>query len=115
MSDEKTSRRCIFWGIGIFGVILIGAMIIIPGFAVTRCGGPSSSKNACINNLRQIDGAKEQWSLENHLEGSAESVVSEVDTYIKGGHPKCPDGGTYTYGKVSEPPRCSVKDHVLPP
>jgi hypothetical protein len=114
MGDKKTSRRRIFWGLIIFGVILVGA-VIIPNFAVMGCGGPTSSKNACINNLRQIDGAKEQWALENHVEASAEIVVSEVDKYMKGGHPKCPAGGTYTYGKVSEPPRCSVKDHVLPP
>jgi hypothetical protein len=114
MGNKKTSRRRIFWGLAIFGVILVGA-VTIPKFAVTRCGEPTSSKNACINNLRQIDGAKEQWALEGHVKASAESVVSEVDKYMKGGHPKCPDGGTYTYGKVSEPTRCSVKDHALPP
>src|SRR6516164_10295386 len=45
-------------------VAIIGllAAIAIPNFVRART---TSQKNACINNLRQIDGAKQQWALEN--------------------------------------------------
>ena len=29
------------------------------------CFKQTSAHNACINNLRQIDGAKDQWAIEN--------------------------------------------------
>ena len=44
-------------------VAIIGllAAIAIPNFVKART---TSQTNACINNLRQIDGAKQQWALE---------------------------------------------------
>ena len=44
-------------------VAIIGllAAIAIPNFVRART---TSQQNACINNLRQIDGAKQQWALE---------------------------------------------------
>ena len=36
--------------------------IAIPNFVKAR---DVSMQNACINNLRQIDAAKQQWALEN--------------------------------------------------
>ena len=38
------------------------AGIAIPNFVKAR---QTAQKNACINNLRQIDGAKKQWALDN--------------------------------------------------
>ena len=45
-------------------VAIIGllAAIAIPNFVQAR---KTSQTNACLNNLRQIDGAKQQWALEN--------------------------------------------------
>ncbi|HEY5233841.1 MAG TPA: hypothetical protein VIK35_09945 [Verrucomicrobiae bacterium] len=75
----------------------------------------NSQRNACINNLRQIDGAKNEFVLEK---GKATGyVVTEADItpYIRGGVlPKCPSGGTYTIGKVGEKPTCSTAEHFLP-
>ena len=51
-------------------VAIIGllAAIAIPNFVRART---TSQMNACINNLRQIDGAKQQWALENKVTGAA--------------------------------------------
>jgi hypothetical protein len=77
----------------------------------SHCTGP---RNACINNLRQIDGAKEQWALETkHSDGDL-CMPREVDAYIKGGAPTCPEGGKYIYGKVGKDPRCTIAGHQLP-
>ena len=89
-------------------VAIIGllAAIAIPNFVKAR---GTAQRNACINNLRQIDGAKEQWALENKKSAGTATVAAEVEAYIKGGAPKCPGGGTYTYGAVDTAPDCSLQ------
>jgi hypothetical protein len=71
--------------------------------------------NACINNLRQIDGAKQQWALENRKDANAVPVVADLAPYLKGGAiPSCPSGGNYTLNNVALAPTCSVAGHALP-
>ncbi len=75
-------------------------------------------RNACINNLRQIDAAKQEWALEKHKKTGAVVTEADIKPYIKldtkGNLPKCPAGGTYTIGNVGETPACSVSGHELP-
>ena len=94
-------------------VAIIGllAAIAIPSFIKAR---ESSQTNACINNLRQLDAAKEQWALANKKVTGDTVTDSEVNAYIKGGAPDCPAAGTYTYGVVGTDPTCSVTGHALP-
>jgi prepilin-type N-terminal cleavage/methylation domain-containing protein len=96
-------------------VAIIGllAAIAIPNFVKAR---GTAQKNACINNLRQIDGAKEQWALETKQKSGATTDSTEVDKYIKGGAPSCPGGGAYTYNAVDAAPSCdlgSTAGHTL--
>ena len=88
-------------------VAIIGllAAIAIPNFVKAR---GTAQKNACINNLRQIDGAKEQWALENKKSAGSTTVDAEVNAYIKGAAPSCPGGGNYTYNVVDTNPACSL-------
>ena len=91
-------------------VAIIGllAAIAIPSFVKARS---TSQKNACINNLRQIDSAKEQWALaEKKVSGDTVETTgsNSVNEYIKGETPDCPAGGVYTYGVVSSNPVCSL-------
>lgn len=72
--------------------------------------------------LRQIAGAKEQWTLENHKTTNDVASWSDIKTYLLHEQmPRCPDGGTYILGRVGESPKCSLapwfvggKDHELP-
>jgi len=70
--------------------------------------------NACINNLRQIDGAIQQWALENRQPATARVTPADVVRYLGGVMPVCPAGGVYTLTTVIIPPTCSVPGHALP-
>src|SRR5258708_28317873 len=76
------------------------------------------SLDACINRLRQIDGAKQYWALEHGLSWTSDVSITwqDIGPYInRGGSGRlwCPYGGRYTLGKISEPPTCSIKRHNL--
>jgi hypothetical protein len=102
--------------------LLIGFVIVvvIPNFVRVTY---ETGANACINNLRQIDAAKNEWALESR---KTNGIVTENDIkpYFKldanGNLPKCPAGGTYIIGRVGEDVKCSIgtsawpNNHVLP-
>ena len=74
------------------------------------------SVNACINNLRTIAGAKDQWALENK-KGTGDAVsAQDIQPYLRNNAiPACPQGGAYTLNDVGALPTCSIPGHVLPP
>lgn len=101
-------------------VAIIGllAAIAIPNFVRART---QSQATACINNLRLIDGAKQQWALENNQGPDAKPSDAQITPYLGrasgGTFPSCPAGGQYTINSVSVKPACSITDpipHVLP-
>jgi hypothetical protein len=74
-----------------------------------------ANANACINNLRQIDAAKNQWALEKQKNAGDLPTVQDLAPYLRDGVlPVCPDGGTYTLNGAGLPPTCSIPGHVLP-
>ena len=114
----NTSRNSGFTLVEIMIVVaIIGllAAIAIPNFVRARS---TSQKNACINNLRQIDGAVQQWALENKAAASADVTSGNVTPYLGrggGAYPTCPAGGTYNVTKCNVAPTCSKGgEHVLP-
>lgn len=78
-----------------------------PGFTTTQL------LNACINNLRQLDGAKQQWALENRKTAKETPPAEQLAAYLKDGFPKCPASGRYTLNAVEAAPTCSVAGHAL--
>ena len=85
--------------------------IAIPNFVKAR---QTAQKSACINNLRQIDGAKQQWALENRRAASDTPLRAELLTYFKSNQfPACPAGGQYKMNPVSQRPECSVAGHSM--
>ena len=71
--------------------------------------------NTCINHLRQMDAAKQQWALENDKTADAIPTALELLPYLKDSiFPICPSGGTYTINAVGVLPTCSIPGHVLP-
>jgi hypothetical protein len=69
----------------------------------------------CIANLKQLQGAKDCWALERGK--TSDDVPMDSDLFGPNGYarekPKCPQGGTYTLGKVADWPRCTIVEHDL--
>ena len=117
---NRTSRTSGFTLVEIMIVVaIIGllAAIAIPNFVRART---QSQKNACINNLRQIDGAVQQWALENKKAASATVAFTDISGYLKNSV-MCPSGGTafsdsYTLQGVTGKPLCKKDstNHILP-
>ena len=100
---------------------LVGMLAAIAAPSIVRARTVSQT-NACINNLRQIDGAIQQWALENKAAANAPVTEANVTPYLKSASvcPSAGAGGTfatsYTLTTVSNSPVCQIvpATHLLP-
>ena len=87
------------------------AAVAIPNFVKAR---GTTQQNVCVNNLRQIDAAKQQWALELKKTGADTLSRADVSAYLRNQQfPVCPAGGAYTINAVSQRPQCSHAGHSL--
>jgi hypothetical protein len=77
-----------------------------------RVARATSSANVCLNNLRQIDAAVDEWALENKKHAGDPVTFEDIKPYIKLNSreeiPGCPEGGKYSITVVGAPPICSL-------
>jgi DNA repair exonuclease SbcCD ATPase subunit len=67
---------------------------------------------ACINNLRQLKAAIQQWALDHQKRVDETARLADLAAYFPA-TPVCPQGGTYIVSRVADPPKCSVPGHQL--
>jgi len=69
----------------------------------------------CINNLRQIEGAKQQFALENQKPAGALVSTEDLAPYLPNkAMPACPAGGIYSLNPIGLNPTCNIAGHALP-
>jgi prepilin-type N-terminal cleavage/methylation domain-containing protein len=94
-------------------VAIIGllAAIAIPNFVKAR---EKAQMEACIANLRQIEGAVQVWAVDMSQPDTATPTWNDLaPNYIRT-QPTCKGGGVYTIGAVNARPTCNITNHVLP-
>jgi prepilin-type N-terminal cleavage/methylation domain-containing protein len=108
-------------------VVIIGllAAIAVPNFIIARS---NSQRGTCINNLREIDAAKQQWATETFQSSFAVPNPLDIQPYLGRGNVGsvasvfCPQDAartiatSYVLGDVSTAPLCQFQPirHNLP-
>ena len=90
------------------------AMLAAVALPAATKGRQTAQRAACLNNLRLLDIAKEEWAIDKDKHAGDVPTAADLRPYLK--NPLvCPQGGHYIIGPVGRPPRCSLPEHALPP
>jgi chromosome segregation ATPase len=81
----------------------------------TAAATPEQFKaNACLNNLRLLESAKQQWAADNNKPAGSLLTAAQLTQYLPGNTmPSCPGGGVYTLNPVGITAVCNIPGHVL--
>jgi prepilin-type N-terminal cleavage/methylation domain-containing protein len=104
----KTNNKSGFTLVEIMIVVaIIGllAAIAIPNFVKAR---ENAQLNSIFNNLRIIEGAKDQWALENKKGTGDSTDLSTISDYLKGATVKPVVGETYNTRAVGSPAQATT-------
>jgi prepilin-type N-terminal cleavage/methylation domain-containing protein len=124
ITAANSTKRTV--GKGTFGFTFVEMMIVValvgllaamavPSYVRSRS---AAHKSTCINNLKQIDSAIQQWATEHKKPQDAPVDFSDISPYLKGAL-VCPSGGmsfsdSYSISTVAGLPVCQKdpRNHV---
>ena len=91
--------------------------VVIPGVFFfyrwsARFDGGTKPEVACFSNLRQIDGAEQEWAMVNHKTTNDTPTWEDLQSCLRSTNFTCPAGGTYSLARIGEPPTCSLPEHA---
>lgn len=89
-------------------VMIIGILLAV---AVPQWMGARERTRArtCLSNLKEIEGAKARWAMENGQPGTVVPTEAQIaPEFLKRSMPVCPSGGAYTINAVDAECSCSV-------
>jgi prepilin-type N-terminal cleavage/methylation domain-containing protein len=105
----------------VVSIIGLLATIAVPGVFRARA---RAQQNTCLDNLRLLDGAKQQWALENKASSTATPTANQLSSYLGRGTgtlPLCPSdprqtfATSYSINDMSSAPGCLIiATHALP-
>lgn len=95
-------------------MVISGILGIAVAIAVASIGRPRTRAQtaACLNNLKQIESAKQQWATENNKQQGDTPEMWELLPYFKKS-PECPAGGIYTINNCDTFAICSQIGHTM--
>lgn len=94
----------------VVAVVGILVALAIPNFLKSRV---HARKQMCIENLAQIESAKQLWGVENAKkdgDNPSEADLIGSDRYMKR-LPQCAAGGSYTFNPIGTTATCNVEGH----
>ena len=105
----------------VVAIIALLAAVAIPYLLHSRA---TAQNKLCIDNLRMIDSAQQQWALETGALGTTVPTAANLQPYLGRGTgtlPLCPLDPSqtfttsYTLNNCQTPPRCKIDpaDHLL--
>jgi hypothetical protein len=113
------------WAIGSFGALC--AVVLVARFLHRQ--NQHHNYLRCLMNIQVIDAAKSDWAasngytMESFRESTYEPTSAQIEPFVKQtmklkgfqqlrGTLKCPSGGKYIIGRLSEDPGCTYKKPV---
>src|SRR5579883_1510091 len=100
----------------LFGLSVLFSLVLLAGVGCHNKQGPllenaqGTPDQACARNLELIAQGKRAWAESNNKGPDDTPTEADLMSFVR--HmPTCPAGGTYTLGKVGEPPTCSIPAH----
>ena len=124
MDENKSKSKSPFSPLGvviILSILALVAFVAVPNFIRART---TPAMNSCINNLRQIDAAKQMWALENNKADTNRVTWDDIKPYLARGATDAMDfiychmdatknfSNSYTLEDLQTKPKCKINPAV---
>jgi hypothetical protein len=104
-----SERNRLAWIVGLGTLVICVGLVLSVGIT-NYVGSPRSKTLAIVNNLRQLDGAMQQWASDHRQAGTVVVTKEQLAPYLSpiGGWVKPVAGERYILKTVSESPEARL-------